>query len=133
MKAPFLKGLIGGKDLRSLRLAGGAREDPHESAGVLVWQWPEHHSIDDAEHRRVRADAQAQRKRDNQCEARFFRQHSRAVTQVLPKLFKPSHALRIAAPLLRLLNSFESLASGVARVFRTHPQPDVLLGLLFEV
>src|SRR5262245_52025526 len=114
MKAPFLKSLIGGKDLRSLRTAGGAREDPHESAGVLVGQWPERHGMDDAEHRRVRADAQAERKRDNQCEAGIFRQRSRAVSQVLPKLFNPSRAASVAALLLRLFHAAESLESRVA-------------------
>src|SRR5262245_36788527 len=133
MKAPFLKGLIGGKDLRSLRLAGGAREDPHESAGVLVGQWPEHHGMDDAEDRRVRADPQAERKGDNQREAGIFRQHSRAVAQVLPKLFNPSRAASVAAPLFRLLHAAERPASGSARLFRIHPEPDVLLGLTVNV
>jgi hypothetical protein len=34
---------------------------------------------------------------------------------------------------IRLFHPAESPASGEARLIRTHPQPDVLLGLLFDM
>lgn len=44
-----------------------------------------------------------------------------------------SRAAGVAAPLLRLLHTAESPSGGVARLFRIHPQPDVLLGLPLDV
>src|SRR5262249_8096719 len=88
------------------------------------------HQIEDGA---IRANAQRQRDHGNQREARILHQHSRAVAQVLPKLFKPAHPASVAAPLLRLLYDAESLASGVARLFRTHPKPYVLFNLPLDV
>src|SRR5262245_15860545 len=62
---PLLKVLIARKDLSIQLPAGGARKDRHEPVGVLIGQRPEEHGMDDAEHRRVGANAQRQRERDN--------------------------------------------------------------------
>src|SRR4030095_14899165 len=86
-----------------------------------------------AEDRSVRADAESQRGARNQRQAGALQKHPRAVAQVLPQIPNPSHAASVAASLLRLLNSAESLASGMPRLFRIHSQADVLLGLLFDV
>src|SRR5262245_30308915 len=89
--------------------------------------------IDDAEDCRARTVAERQRQHSNQGEAGILHQHPRAVAHVLPKLFDPSHTTSVATLLFRLFHSAESLASGASRLFRTHPKPYVLLGLLFEV
>src|SRR5262249_48822271 len=91
------------------------------------------HRIDYREDRSVCADAKRQRDDSDQREARFLRQHTGAVAQVLPKVFDPSHAPRVATPLLRLLHTAETFQRCSPRVFRIHTQADVLLGLLFDV
>src|SRR5262249_16241239 len=96
-------------------------------------QWAQDNGIKDRENRRVRPDPQRQRKRRNYGEAGALRQHTRSVTQVLPEFSKEPYATSVATPILRLFHSAESLASRVARLLRTHPQADILLGLLFDV
>src|SRR5262249_31764940 len=104
----------------------------HESSRI-VRKPPQQRGVDDAEDRRVRADAKRKCEYHNQRETGILHQYSRAVAQVLPKLFKPSHAASVAPPLLRLLHAAESLASRASRLFRTHPEPDVLLRLSLDV
>src|SRR6266545_2319205 len=55
-----------------------------QSPRLTVWGLAQQHTVDDAENRAVRADAQAERDDGNQREAGIFEYHSRAVTQVLP-------------------------------------------------
>src|SRR5262249_55089321 len=57
----------------------------YEPLRVLERQGPQQHSVDDAEHRGVRADAQAERDDGYNRKAALPQQHSRAVAQVLPK------------------------------------------------
>src|SRR5262249_7487759 len=66
--------------------------------------------VDQTEDRRVRADAEREGDHCHQSETGLLQQHSRAVAQVLPWLFKPLHAARIPASLLCLLQPAESLA-----------------------
>src|SRR5262245_47879297 len=105
----------------------------HQAIRLGVGQRAEQHAVNHAENRRVGADTQSQRDDGSQCEAWFLRQHSKAIAEVLPEIFEPSHAPRVATTLLRLLDSTESLASRVARLLRIHPRPDVLLGLSLDV
>src|SRR5215510_2502067 len=95
--------------------------------------WAQQERVNDAEDRAVRADAERERNHRHQGEAGILYKHPRAMAQVLPKIFNPSYAASVTAPLLRLLHPAESLAGGKTRLLRTHPQPDVLLGLSLDV
>src|SRR5262245_55275354 len=86
-----------------------------------------------AENRRVRANTQRQRQDRGRREAGILHQYSSGVAQVLPKFFKPAHAASVATPLLRLFHAAETFQRKLPRLFGIHPQPNVLLGLLFDV
>src|SRR5262245_2343607 len=63
---------------------------------IGVRKWIEEHYIDDAEERRVRADAERQRDDGNQGEPGFLHQHPDAVMQVLSQFFEPSPTPHLA-------------------------------------
>src|SRR5262249_61333184 len=62
-----------------------------------------------------------------------FHTLSGAVAQFWPLILNPPPATSVAAPLLRLFPSAESLASRESSLIRIHSKPNVLLGLLFNV
>src|SRR5262249_20496998 len=105
----------------------------HDALRVIDRQWAQGNSVKDRENRRVRPDPQRQRQSRNQSEAWVLQQHSRAVAQVLPQILNPSHAASVAPPLFRLLHAAESLESGNSRLFRIHPEADVLLSLPLDM
>src|SRR5262249_32172976 len=119
-----------------VNLAAGLRvgfPDHYQSFRVRIWKRFDQYRANNAENRRVRADAERECDHCHQGETGITHQPSRAVAQVLPQILDPSHAASVAASLLRLLNSAESLASFASRLFRVHSQADVLLGLSFDV
>src|SRR5262249_12108717 len=61
------------------------------------WGRIKHQTLHPGEGSRVCADAQAHRKRDYESESRMLKQHSRAITQVLPKTSKQI-ALHVGSP-----------------------------------
>src|SRR5262245_39806320 len=66
---------------------------------IGVRKWVEEHYIDDAEERRVRADAERQRDDGDQAKPGFLHQHADAVMQVLSQFFEPSPSPNLARPL----------------------------------
>ena len=60
-------------------------EDRHQSLRLAVGQWPEQHRVENAEERGVGPDAQGQRGRGGQGEARLAAQAAQRVAQILPE------------------------------------------------
>src|SRR5262245_20180547 len=100
---------------------------------VLVWKWPKQSRIHYTEDRGVRSDAERERDHGHQSEPGILRQHSHTVAQVLANILNPSHTASVPTPLLRLFYAAECFASSIARLFRIHPQPDVLFRLSIDM
>ncbi len=69
----------------------------HQSRRFFEWKRPEKDSIDDAEHGRVRADAERKCEDGNRSEARILSQRPRSVAGILPKslqIGKGGHLLK---------------------------------------
>src|SRR5215510_2123168 len=113
-----------------IRKAAGQR---YEFLRSFHRQGLERHGVNQAEDGGVCANTERQHERRNQGESGILAQHSHAKTQVLPQFLDKADAARVTAQLLRLLHPAESLKSRVARLRLTHPESDVLLGLLFDV
>ncbi len=109
------------------------RQQPRQLFRFRIWQRTQQHGIDDAEDRRVRADAQRQREDGNQGESGILQQHSRAVTKILQQVLDEADSSHIAAFLLSLLNTAQGAQGSVARLLRCHAFSDIFLNLPLEV
>ena len=61
----------------------------HQARGLIEWQRPEQHGVDDAERRGVDADAKAERQDDDSQESRMFTERPCGVLKVVEE---SSHA-----------------------------------------
>src|SRR5262245_43546635 len=62
----------------------------HHPFRLRVWQRTQQNGVDDAEDRRVRADAECECENGDESEYSVFSEHSHAITQVLNHLVLPS-------------------------------------------
>src|SRR6185369_16526419 len=97
------------------RLAGVPLEQ-HEAVRLLDRQPSEQHRVDDAEQRRVGADAERERDDGDGGEARRLAHHAQAVAHVLRELLDEADAARVARLLLELLDAAEAAQRGRARL-----------------
>src|SRR5262245_48179267 len=74
--------------------------DPDQPLWIRVRERLEKHRIHNAEDRRVRPDAQAEREYGNEGEARISPQHPQAVTQILKECLDKSDSTHLAIRLL---------------------------------
>src|SRR5262249_7044453 len=98
----------------------------NESIRLSVWQRPQKQRIDDAENRRVRADAQRQRQDCNQGKERVIDKHPRAIAEDLPKCFKPPATAHIVTLFSKPRHIAESTLSSPLSFIGRHSSPDVL-------
>src|SRR5215467_6574594 len=94
-----------------------------------IRQCPQQNAVRQAEDRRGQSDPERQSRAHDGSPSRRLPERPQPIPRVLPNFFKPAYSASVTTPLFCLLDSAESLASRIARLFRIHPQPDVLLGL----
>jgi hypothetical protein len=96
--------------------AHAARLQRHQLLRVPHRQGSHQVGVDDAEDRRVRADAERERRDDGQREAGVFREHPHAVARVLPGALEPRPDPHAARVLARQRLVAERAPAGVLRV-----------------
>src|SRR5262245_4702751 len=84
--------------------------------------------VEQAEDRRIRADANRQRKRGHGSEAFALKQHSEAKTKVLKERIDKSDSTHIAMSLLQQSDVSELAARGPSRLCLTHSLAEISLG-----
>ncbi len=105
----------------------------HDLLAAGVGKRAEKHAPDDAEHRGVRADAQAEGERDHGGEARVAAKASRAVLEVLDEGLEKARAPGVAAFLLDTLDAAEAHGGTAPRLLRAQALALPLLGLELEM
>jgi hypothetical protein len=107
--------------------------DADELAGVRVRQRFDQHAIDHTEDRRVRANAQRQRRQSNHREAWLRAECPRRKPQILPHALHPRRAVLLTAPLPHRGHSAQPLLRRSHRLLRPHPFCRILLGQHLDV
>src|ERR1019366_2410285 len=89
-----------------LRNADSRRTKPQERKPVGVWigQWFQKKSVGHAEERRVRANSNGQRQKNQEGYARLFSEHPQPVTEILAEDLQVLRSARLAALLAGLFN-----------------------------
>ena len=107
--------------------------DDHELLRMTDGQEPQNNLIQQAEHRRVCADTQCQRRHRNQGESRILRERSNAVLNILYEPVQPDSRANIANVLCNLVYP-SHLTTGIAmRLFGVHPGLDLLGRYQFHI
>ena len=107
--------------------------DADQLIGLGVRQRRQQNSIDQAENRGIRADAQRQRQHRNYGKARRSSQGASAVTQILRPSFQESHAPRVPAFFFGSLHSAKLQASLAQRFRARQAAADEILRAGFDV
>ena len=108
-------------------------EQLHDAVGLGVWQGPQQHAVDDAEHCRGGADAQADREDRGHRERRHPGQGPAGDAQIATEVAQPGAAQLVPRRLAHLRGAAELQAGRAECVLRRHPGGDVLRRLLLDV
>ena len=105
----------------------------HEAITIRVRERFEQHAVDDAEDRRVGADAQAEGDDRDGGEARALAKRSRAVFQVLHEVLEPAHTARVTCFFLVLFHGSKVPHRSCTRRLGGHALANVLFGFHLDV
>jgi hypothetical protein len=103
------------------------RHQRHQPLRVDIREGPQHHRVDDAEHRDVGADAQCQCHDAHGGKARSPRERPHGEAQILPDALDRQHP-HVADRLLRLFEAAQIAQSGSSRLARRQALFDVRVG-----
>ena len=98
-----------------------------------VLRWADQQSVDHAEHRGVRADAERQREDDREGEARTLDEGPYRKSHILLRMAEPHHSPRFIESLLRSRDVPERAIGSCSGVLRAHAVADQSVRLEFEV
>jgi hypothetical protein len=113
--------------------AGEANGDPNQPAGIGIRQRPKENGVENAKHRRTRADAERKRKYRRYSESPVLPQHAEAVTEIAEQRFQSRNAGPVAICLLRLLHAAEFQQSLAPRFFRRHARAEIVVDVQLQV
>ena len=102
----------------------GASHTRTMRSGIGEGEWLQQHRIDQAEHRRIGADAERQHADGDEGEDRIARERREAVADVLDRVLEPADPAAVAMRVLHLGDAAESLPGSVACVLRREPRGD---------
>src|SRR5262245_38140449 len=102
--------------------------DPKQPLRIVIRQRLEQYGINNAEDRRVRADAQAESQRGYECETRVSHQHPRAVPQILNECIDESDSTHLVSCLLQQGDISKLAASRPGGLSFGHPLANISLG-----
>ena len=102
--------------------------DEHQLARVVHRQHPEHQRIDQAEDRRIGADAQGEREHDHHCEGAIPEGHPHGVAQIPSDLVEPPPMATRPDAFFRLLHAAELKNGEAPRLVRRHAITDLVGG-----
>ena len=114
-------------------LARNLRLEHQDAIAAVVGQRFQHDAVDDAEDRRVGADAERHRHQDRASEPAVSREHAHGDAKVLRERVQHAHAERVAAGILDVRDAAEALERPSARLAGIDALPDELRGLEREV
>jgi len=115
------------------RSPGGGRNSSRSTTENIAALRPEQQSIDDREHRRIRADAEPKCKHHRKRETGLGAQAAQCVREILHEMFDEADTACLSNLLLSPLDAAECSERGRARIGRRHPRGDVLRGLPLDV
>src|SRR5574337_1271126 len=124
-------GVAGGKLIE----AQAVQLVPHhdQAVGVLIGQGPQKSGVNQAEDRRVGANAEGQGKDGDGCKSRVAAQLAQAKANVGSEFLEETRAPTVAAFFFYLADIAESSKRRVAGFLRAHASGDVLRDLFFKM
>ena len=110
-----------------------ALADPLQAVRRRIWKRAQQNRVHDAEHGRIRADADGQRERRGKRQNRIAPQPAKGVAQVLQELLHQVHVPCVPALLLALCHAIHGAQSRVAGLLRRPSRGDLVLDPLLEM
>jgi len=107
--------------------AGQDHRHLHQLLRVAHRKGAEQQRLNEAEDRRVRANAERERQDRDECEPGRSAQRSRRVQQIAPRIVQPPERSRVALMLFGLLDAADCASRGVARFVGRHPSVPILV------
>jgi hypothetical protein len=134
LRLAAIGGHLGKRERRILNPGGDLRlPQVHNAVGFGIRERAQEHAVDDAENRRVGADADRQREDRHRGEAGMTAQRAQAVADVAREMLDGAGAELVPRSLAHLLYPAEPDHRLPPRFVRRHAGAAVLLGLLLDV
>jgi hypothetical protein len=99
----------------------------------MVWQWPKEHGLDNAEHQRVAADPEGERREHDGAETRIAPHHSNREAHIFHDGFKKGQAASVSVPLSRLVDTTQLDERLPASFGFGHAEPAVVIDVHLQV
>ena len=124
-----LRGQIDQPRRPAIDARGGRRrtEHSHQAIGLRIRQWPQEHTIDDAEDCGGRTDAERQSQESDRRESGSAREHPGGMPQIALQVVEPRERAGLTVQILHLSHAAERTARGEPRLVRGQTPASMLV------